>query len=57
MEYEQWERLSPEEKKVQLYLQQKDLLERFRDRHAISQEQYEKSLTDLTIKMGMEGLR
>ena len=49
-----WERFSPEEKRVQLYLKQKKLLDDFLDRGAISRAQYEKSLGDLTIKMGME---
>lgn len=53
MEQEQWELLSPEEKKKQLYLQQKELLDTFLSHHAISQAQYEKSLGDLTEKMGM----
>ena len=53
MDQEQWECLSPEQKKVQLFLQQKELLKQFREHNAITQEQYEKSLTDLTIKMGM----
>ncbi len=54
MEQEQWELLSPDQKKEQLYYQQIDLLKRFREHNAITQEQYKKSLTDLTIKMGME---
>ena len=51
-----WQALSPEEKKVQLYRNQKHTLELFLERNAISQEQYDKSLRDLTIKMGMESL-
>ena len=51
-----WEKLSPEEKRVQLYLKQKKLLEDFLERGAISKAQYEKSLGDLTEKMGMEKL-
>ena len=51
-----WQALSPEEKKVQLYRNQKHALELFLERNAISQEQYDKSLRDLTIKMGMESL-
>ena len=54
MEQEQWVLLSPDQKKIELYFQQRDLLKRFREHNAITQEQYEKSLTDLTIKMGME---
>lgn len=49
-----WDNLSAEEKKVQLYLKQKELLDSFLERHAITPEQYEKSLTDLTEKMGMQ---
>ncbi|MBQ7566386.1 MAG: hypothetical protein IJT18_04630 [Oscillospiraceae bacterium] len=44
--------LSPEEKKRQLYLRQKALLEQFLKTGAISRAQYEKSLGDLTAKMG-----
>ena len=54
MEQEQWERLSPEEKRVQLYLSQKQTLEAFLERGAISQAQFDKSLGDLTAKMGIE---
>ena len=49
-----WERLSPEEKKKELYFKQKRLLETFLERHAITKEQYETSLRGLTEKMGME---
>ena len=44
--------LSPEEKKRQLYLRQKALLDQFLKTGAISQAQYDKSLGDLTKKMG-----
>ena len=47
-----WEHLSPEEKKKELYLKQKRLLQTFLERHAITKEQYEKSLGDLTEKTG-----
>lgn len=53
MEQEEWEKLSPEEKRVQLYLNQKQTLEAFLKRGAISQAQFDKSLGDLTVKMGM----
>ena len=56
MEQYEWERLSPEEKRVQLYKNQKQTLDAFLERGAISQEQYDKSLGDLTIKMGMGNL-
>ena len=53
MEQEEWERLSPEEKRVQLYINQKQTLEAFLERGAISKAQFDKSLGDLTVKMGM----
>lgn len=56
MEQYEWERLSPEEKRVQLYKNQKQTLDAFLERGAISQAQYDKSLGDLTIKMGMSSL-
>ncbi len=37
----------------ELYYRQVELLRTFRERNAISQEQYEKSFRDLTGKMGM----
>jgi len=49
MEQAEWERLSP----VQLYLEQKKTLEAFLERGAISKAQFDKSLGDLTVKMGM----
>ena len=52
----EWEMLSPEEKKKQLFLKQKKLLETFLERNAISKAQYEKSLGDLRDKMGMHGI-
>ena len=55
MEQFEWERLSPEEKKRQLYLNQKQTLEAFLERGAISKAQFDKSLGDLTEKMGMNG--
>lgn len=48
-----WELMTPEQKKKQLFLNQKELLDKFLARHAISQSQYEKSLTDMTQKMGL----
>ncbi len=56
MEQAEWERLSPEQKKIQLYLEQKKTLEAFLERGAISKAQFDKSLGDLTVKMGMSGL-
>ncbi len=54
MEAVDWEQLNPEQKKLQLYLKQKDLLDTFLSHHAISQAQYDKSLGDLQVKMGIE---
>ena len=50
----QWETLSPEEKKKELFIRQKHTLDLFLERHAISQNQYDKSLCDLRDKMGMQ---
>lgn len=47
-----WETLSPAEKKRQLYLKQKDTLDMLLTHRAITQAQYDKSLGDLTVKMG-----
>lgn len=47
-----WAKLSPEEKKKQLFLNQKQTLDLFLERKAISQAQYDKSLGDLREKMG-----
>ena len=49
--------LTVEEKKIRLYLSQKKLLDDFLERNAISKAQYDKSLGDLTEKMGMEKYR
>ena len=45
---------SYEEKNRELSIRQKQMLEGFLERRAISRAQYEKSLHDLTVKMGME---
>ena len=52
----QWETLSAEEKKIELFLRQKHTLDLFLERHAISQAQYDKSLGDLRNKMGMHNV-
>lgn len=44
--------LSHEKKKRQLYERQKELLDTFLSKGAISEAQYKKSLGDLTVKMG-----
>lgn len=54
MEQEQWEKLTPEQKKRELYLEQKSTLDSFLERNAISKAMYDKSLHDLTEKMGMQ---
>ena len=54
MNQDEWERLSPEEKKKELYRRQVHLLQTFLEHGAISQAQYEKSYHDLTEKMGMQ---
>lgn len=53
---EQTNTRSDYEKKVDLYIRQKNLLDTFLEHHAISKEQYDKSLGDLTEKMGMENV-
>ena len=45
--------MTPEQKKKQLFLNQKELLDKFLVRHAISQAQYDKSLGDMIKKMGI----
>ena len=49
-----WENLTPEEKRKQLFLKQKQTLDLFLERNAISKAQYDKSLGDLIGKMGMQ---
>lgn len=53
-EKKEWVNLAPEEKKQQLFLNQKNTLDLFLERGAISQVQYDKSLGDLKEKMGVE---
>lgn len=48
-----WSTLSPEEKKRQLFIKQRQTLDLFLERHAIDKKQYDKSLGDLREKMGM----
>ena len=50
----QWETLPREDKKKQLFLNQKQTLELFLERGAISQAQFDKSYNDLKTKMGMD---
>ena len=51
---ENWAALTPEEKKIQLFLNQKHTLDMFLERGAISQAQYDKSLGDIREKMGVK---
>ena len=51
---ENWAALTPEEKKIQLFLKQKQTLDLFLERGAISQAQYAKSLGDLRETMGVK---
>ena len=53
-EYIDWEALTPEEKKKQLFLKQKNTLDLFLERNAITKAQYDKSLGDLIDKMGID---
>lgn len=48
-----WSRLTYEEKNRELYDRQKKLLDLFLEKHAISQQQHDKSLHDLTEKMNI----
>lgn len=52
-EQSEWEQLSAEGKRIRLYFQQKEVLDDFLERGAISQEQYDKSLGDMTEKTEM----
>lgn len=47
----QWAAMTAEQKKKQLFLDQKELLEKFLSRHAISQEQYQKGMAALAGAM------
>ncbi len=47
-----WDGLTHEQKNHRLYLKQKELLDKFLERGAITQAQYDKSLGDLRQKMG-----
>lgn len=50
----EWENLTPEVKRRKLYERQKATLDMFFARGTISAAQYDKSLGDLTVKMGYE---
>ena len=47
-----WDKRTHEQKNHQLYLKQKQMLDMFLEHGAISQAQHDKSLHDLTEKMG-----
>ena len=47
-------RMTPEEKKQYLFLNQKKTLDLFLEKGAITQSQYDKSLGDLREKMGVK---
>ena len=49
-----WSSLTHEEKNRLLFLRQKKMLDMFLERGAISQAQHDKSLHDLSEKMGMQ---
>lgn len=55
-EENEWSCLSPQEKKRQLFLKQKRLLDTFLENGAITNAQYNKSLGDLRELMGMHGV-
>lgn len=47
-----WDNMTHDQKNHQLYLKQKQMLDMFLEHGAISQSQHDKSLHDLTEKMG-----
>lgn len=50
----EWAKMSPEEKKKQLFLRQKHTLDFFLERHAIDQRQYDKGIAEMKEKMGID---
>ena len=52
-----WESMTPEEKKMELFRRQKDLLGTFLATGAISQAQHDKSLNCIIEKMGVTNNR
>lgn len=46
---ERWAAMTPAQKKKQLFLNQKELLDKFLARHAISQAQYDEGMAALTL--------
>ena len=53
----EYNQMTAEEKKIDLYLRQKKTLDMFLEKNAISRAQYDKSLGDLTEKMGMADIQ
>lgn len=51
----EWDSMTAEEKRRQLYLKQRATLDMFLEKGAITQAQHDKSLHDLTVKMGYKG--
>lgn len=51
IEDEKWDAMTHEQKNHELFLRQKALLDQFLEKGAISREQHDKSLHDLTEKM------
>lgn len=51
-----WAAMTAEEKKEQLFLRQKELLDLYLEKGAITKADYEKSLKSLTEKMGVSSL-
>lgn len=49
-----WEKLTPEERRVELFRRQKKTLELFLAKKAISRTQYDESLRGLRDKMGIQ---
>ena len=50
----EYNQMTADEKKIDLYLRQKKTLDMFLEKNAISRAQYDKSLGDLTVKMNMQ---
>ena len=51
-----WSKMTPDEKKKQLFLRQKELLDVYLEKKAITQADYDKSLKALKEKMGVSSL-
>ena len=51
-EQRRWERMTPEEKRQQLFRRQKETLEAFLARNAITRAQYDRGIREMTAAMG-----